>query len=105
MRMRESMIDINIIIIKSNRKIFMKVNIKKDVNFNFTHKRFLSNYELTSEDLIAIFFNNDATYVNNPSNAILEIKPKVKVNLSLVYLKSHKLTDDEKHFINILKEC
>ena len=38
------------------------------------------------------------------SNAILEIEQKVKVNLSLVYLKSHKLTDAEKTLYKHIKK-
>jgi LysR family transcriptional regulator, transcription activator of glutamate synthase operon len=66
-----------------------------------TRRRFLSSYDLDDDRNIAIFFNKDATYVNNPGNRIIELEPPPTCQMALCYLKKHKLTEEEK----FLLEC
>jgi LysR family transcriptional activator of glutamate synthase operon len=69
-----------------------------------TERRFLSTYDLDSSESLAIFFRQDATYINNPGNRIIEIVPEVKATMSLCYLATHKLTEEERYLIDCVKK-
>jgi LysR family transcriptional regulator, transcription activator of glutamate synthase operon len=73
-------------------------------NITKTHRRFLSSYDLNDESNVAIFFNQDATYVNNPGNRVIEIVPQVTCWMCLCYPKKHDLTEEEKYLIDITKK-
>jgi LysR family transcriptional activator of glutamate synthase operon len=68
-----------------------------------TKRRFLSSYDLNDEENVAIFFNNDATYVNNPGNRVIDIVPPIPCWMSLAYRKKDVLSEEEKYLIEVTK--
>jgi DNA-binding transcriptional LysR family regulator len=69
-----------------------------------TKRRFLSSYDLDDENNVAIFFNRDATYVNNPGNRVVELLPTTSFTMCLVYRKKEPLSDEERYLIDIAKQ-
>jgi LysR family transcriptional regulator, transcription activator of glutamate synthase operon len=69
-----------------------------------TKRRFLSSYDLDDENNVAIFFNRDATYVNNPGNRVVELLPTTSSTMCLVYRKKEPLSDEERYLIDIAKQ-
>lgn len=88
------------------RKTAVEAFQKEGINpsISFTQRRFLSAFDLHDNKSIALFFKNDATYVNNPGNAIVDIDPEVKVTLCLAYLKSASLSESDEAFINLVQK-
>lgn len=99
----------NLIVLKSHTILF-KVTMEsfKKAGLNptlaFTERRFLSTFDLHESNGIALFFRQDAIYVNNPGNIVVDIYPKIPVNLSLLYAKKVSLTEREGEFVKLTKQ-
>lgn len=68
-----------------------------------TRRRFLSSYDLDDEDNVAIFFNRDATYVNNPGNRVVNLTPEINCTMCLAWRKKDQLSNEEKLLLEIAK--
>jgi LysR family transcriptional regulator, transcription activator of glutamate synthase operon len=68
-----------------------------------TKRRFLSSYDLNEEENIAIFFNRDATYVNNPGNRVINLVPEINCTLCLCWRKKEPLSEEGRYLVDIAK--
>lgn len=99
----------NLIVLKSHTilyKVTMESFKKAGLNpsLAFTERVFLSTFDLHESNSIALFFRQDAIYVNNPGNIVVNIYPKIPVKLSLLYSKKTPLTEREGEFVKLTKQ-